>query len=84
MAPRHTTLILCRDRQHCRDAFAALGIHARYECWDSPMTGSRFEKVIWLAGTGEKGGGFERAAMVLVQETILPTKLKLNGELYIL
>lgn len=76
------TLILCRDEDQRRTAIRALAIKAQYETISSALTGSRFKRIIVVAGKPDsvmECNHFEE-----MKREYLPTKLTRDGELLIL
>jgi len=76
------TLVLCKNYRHLNEVVKAFGLKARYDLWTSMLLGHRFKKIIWLAGHGDSET--EAAVIEAVIREILPTKLKPDGELFVL
>jgi hypothetical protein len=76
------TLVLCKNYDQLDLAVKALGLKARYDVWSGTLLGSRFNKIIWIAGRGESET--ESAVMEAVMREVLPTKLHLDGKLFVL
>lgn len=76
-------LVLCRNEDHCRKVKAALDLPgARYVPWHSLLMGSRFSKVIWLAGPADGEAEAQEKEQVLRER--VPTLLEFGGKLFAL
>lgn len=76
------TLVLCKSDDHLGKVVQALGMKAQYEIWSCSLMGSRFKKIIWLAGFGDSAS--EHATIARMIREYLPTKLEPGGVIIVL